>query len=235
MDRKTLQDPVAYHAELARDWDARYLKKSFRARLHAVRGCVKDRDLHAQLWVDAGCGSGTLSRWLAEQGCCVRGFDAAPEMVRTAASIAPGSTCRYPLSFECIETIASMPVPSGSLDGVLCSSVLEYVPDPDACLREFARVLKPGGLLLVSVPNAQSVVRMGRATLHRLGRSLGKRWFRVADYSHHQYSIERFNQLLATHGFRLDKVLPFGSRLPMWLQRQRFGGTLLMFGVAKEV
>jgi hypothetical protein len=76
---------------------------------------------------------------------------------------------------------------------------------------------------------------MGRATLHRLGRSLGRRWFRVVDYSHHQYSMERFTQLLAAHGFRLEKVLPFGSRLPMGLQRQRFGGTLLMFGAAKEV
>ena len=47
---------------------------------------------------------------------------------------------------------------SNSCDGVLCSSVLEYVSDVDTCLKEFARVLRPAGLLLVSVPNRHSIV-----------------------------------------------------------------------------
>ena len=235
MDSKTARDSIAYHAELAHDWDTRYLKKSFVARLHVLRECLEGRDLRSQLWVDAGCGTGSLSRWLAEQGCHVRGVDAAPEMVKTAASIVLSKSCPGTLSFERIETIASLPVPSASLDGVLCSSVLEYVQDPDACLHEFVRVLRPGGLLLVSVPNAQSVARKGQAAIHRLGRSVGKRWFRFLDYSKHQYSMEQFIRLLAAHRFRATKVLPFGSPIPVWLQRRRFGGSLLMVVAAREL
>jgi 2-polyprenyl-3-methyl-5-hydroxy-6-metoxy-1,4-benzoquinol methylase len=234
MDSKT-RDSIAYHAESARDWDTRYLRKSFVARLHALRECLEGRDLRSQLWVDAGCGTGTLSRWLAERGCHVRGVDAAPEMVRNAASIALSQSYAGTLSFERIETIASVPVPNGSLDGVLCSSVLEYMQDPDACLREFVRVLRPGGLLLVSVPNAQSVVRIGQTVIHRLGRSVGRCWFRFLDYSKHQYSTEEFVRLLAAHRFFAKKVLPFGSPIPVVLQRRRFGGSLLMFLAAREL
>ena len=229
MDSKTARESIAYHAELAHDWDTQYLKKSFVSRLHVLRECLEGYDLRSQLWVDAGCGTGTLSRWLAEQGCHVRGVDAAPEMVKTAASIALSKSYAGTLTFECIETIARLPVPSGSLDGILCSSVLEYVQDPDTCLAEFVRVLRPGGLLLVSVPNAQSVARKGQTAIHRIGRSVGKRWFRSLEYSKHQYSVEQFIRLLAAQRFRAAKVLPFGSPIPMWLQRRRFGGSLLMF------
>lgn len=48
--------------------------------------------------------------------------------------------------------ITSIPVPADSFDAVLCSEVLEHVPDPLAAVREFARVLKPGGTLILTVP-----------------------------------------------------------------------------------
>ena len=234
MESTTARDSITYHAGLAHDWDTRYLKKSFVARLHALQECLRGYDLRSQLWVDAGCGTGTLSRWLAEQGCHVRGVDAAQEMVQIGASIALDKKYTGTLTLQCIETIATLPVSSGSLDGVLCSSVLEYVQNPDACLREFVRVLRPGGLLLVSVPNAQSIARMGQAAIHRLGCSVGKRWFRFLDYSIHQYSVEQFIRLLSSHRFRAKKVLPFGSPIPLWLQRRRFGGPLLMFLATRE-
>jgi 2-polyprenyl-6-hydroxyphenyl methylase/3-demethylubiquinone-9 3-methyltransferase len=234
MDSETARDSIAYHAQLADGWETRYLKKSFAARLHVLRECLEGRDLRSELWVDTGCGTGTLSRWLAEQGCHVYGVDAAPEMVKIAASMALRKSYPGTLRFERIESIANLPIPSASLDGVLCSSVLEYVQDPDACLHEFVRVLRPGGLLLVSVPNAQSVARTGQVAIHRLGRFVGMSWFRFLYYSKHQYSKEQFIRFLAAHRFRAKKVLPFGSPIPVWLQRRRLGGSLLMFLAARE-
>lgn len=46
----------------------------------------------------------------------------------------------------------AIPVADGSFDAVLCTEMLEHVPDPVAVVRELARVLRPGGRLLLTAP-----------------------------------------------------------------------------------
>ena len=48
--------------------------------------------------------------------------------------------------------ITSIPEPDGSFDAVLCTEVFEHLPEPTAALREFARLLKPGGHLILTAP-----------------------------------------------------------------------------------
>jgi SAM-dependent methyltransferase len=55
---------------------------------------------------------------------------------------------------DIISDITAIPRPDASFDAVLCSEVLEHVPDPVAAVRELCRLLRPGGTLLVTVPNA---------------------------------------------------------------------------------
>lgn len=62
-----------------------------------------------------------------------------------------GTQGRYtPLDYEC--DITAIPVSSGFFDVVVCTEVLEHLPDPQLAIREFARVLRPGGKLLVTAP-----------------------------------------------------------------------------------
>lgn len=46
----------------------------------------------------------------------------------------------------------TLPFPDGSFEGVICTQVLEHVPDPGLLLAEMYRVLKPGGRLILSLP-----------------------------------------------------------------------------------
>ena len=53
---------------------------------------------------------------------------------------------------DIVSNIVSIPVSDESFDVVLCSEVLEHIPNPVAAIKEFSRILKPGGILLVTAP-----------------------------------------------------------------------------------
>jgi ubiquinone/menaquinone biosynthesis C-methylase UbiE len=53
---------------------------------------------------------------------------------------------------DIVSNIVSIPVPDASFDAVLCSEVLEHVPDPVSAIKEFSRILKPEGILLLTAP-----------------------------------------------------------------------------------
>ena len=67
-------------------------------------------------------------------------------------------------------SLTALGVQDASIDVVLCNQVLEHVPDCQAALREVRRVLRPGGLLLVGVPNEGSA--LGLLRNHVLQRSI---------------------------------------------------------------
>jgi 2-polyprenyl-6-hydroxyphenyl methylase/3-demethylubiquinone-9 3-methyltransferase len=231
-------DAVAYHGGLAADWEDRYKKRSFQARLEVLEECLRGRTLVGMQWLDAGCGTGTLTRFLAERGCSVTGLDAAAQMIEMARERTNDHPQREQMRFEVADrdsagTMERLPNAIGSLDGILCSSVLEYIPEAEQLVGEFARVLKPGGVLLISVPNAQSAVRRAQVGIHRLGRRLGKRWLPFIEYSRNEYSTSEFEALLRAQNFRTERVIVFGSPIPRWLQRRRLGGSLLMFAAIR--
>jgi len=53
---------------------------------------------------------------------------------------------------DIVSNIVLIPVSDESFDVVLCSEVLEHIPDPVAAIKEFSRILKPGGTLLITAP-----------------------------------------------------------------------------------
>lgn len=56
-----------------------------------------------------------------------------------------------------VSDITAIPVPDGTFDAALCTEVLEHVPDPAAAVKEFARILKPGGRLMLTAPLASGI------------------------------------------------------------------------------
>jgi ubiquinone/menaquinone biosynthesis C-methylase UbiE len=53
---------------------------------------------------------------------------------------------------DIVSDITSIPLPDQSVDAIMCTEVFEHIPDPISAIREFGRLLKPGGYLLITAP-----------------------------------------------------------------------------------
>ncbi len=106
--------------------------------------------------LDLGCGTGELARHLAAAGLQVTGCDISVNMLSQAATADPAATAgwiRLDPGWE------MLPFAAASFDAVIAASVLEYVGSPRAVLRECARILRPGGIMLCTVPDLTHPVR----------------------------------------------------------------------------
>jgi SAM-dependent methyltransferase len=151
----------------------------------------------AQRWVpargevlDYGCGPGRLSVWLARCGFRVRGADISERMIAQARAL---DSQGLDVSFETIAAAEDVLQPE-TCDAVLCSSVIEYVPDPDALLQGFRRALRRPGTLIISYANKSSLWR--------------RHWDRAARKENPMYSPHNhvwhwrgFKSLLVRNGF----------------------------------
>ena len=114
--------------------------------------------------LDLGCGTGELARALAAAGFGVTGCDISAEMLRQAAGT-PGR-CAGWVRLE--PHWRALPFASAAFDAVVAASVLEYVAEPATVLAECARVLRPGGVLLGTVPDLRHPVRWAEWPARRL-------------------------------------------------------------------
>jgi SAM-dependent methyltransferase len=97
-------------------------------------------------WLDVGCGDGgTSGTWLRDHGCRYLGVDVSATAVAQARSRG--------LDARLVDDAAELPFEDGSFSGILAVEVLEHLFEPARAAAEFKRVLKPGGLLFVSLPN----------------------------------------------------------------------------------
>jgi SAM-dependent methyltransferase len=93
--------------------------------------------------LDVGCGTGHHLARFRERGFDVAGVDGSEEMLDQARLLNPGADLRR-------ADVEGLPFPDGTFDVVVCVEVLRYLPRPTGCVREMARVLKPGGLCLAT-------------------------------------------------------------------------------------
>ena len=111
--------------------------------------------------LDVGCGEGrhSIAAWL-EAKVDVTGVDlsekdlqTAQERQQEAVQYLEGSEEGRSISFQQANAL-ELPFADNSFDKIICSEVLEHIPDYQGVLAEIKRVLKPDGLLAISVPRA---------------------------------------------------------------------------------
>jgi SAM-dependent methyltransferase len=135
--------------------------------------------------LDVGCGAGAFGRNRPADDYEVVGLDVDAGAVELAAE--SGTAFIHDVGQE------PLPFQDDSFDAVLAKDVLEHLPQPVVALREFERVLRPGGLLLVSVVMSRP-----------------KRVW--ADYTHVRGFTQRSaRQMLADAGFVVRHVWRMGG------------------------
>jgi SAM-dependent methyltransferase len=189
----------AHAAVIRRRW------RIFAAALHQFNGTA-DPTRRLRL-LDAGCGDGInligLRLILAElnRPLALVAIDNSPVRVeraktaeRAAGSIALGS-------------VSALPFESSSFDGVLCNHVLEHIPQPEAAALEISRVLRPGGLAIIGVPNEGAA--LARLRNHVLQRSILK----TTDHVNF-FTSASLSRLLNGVGLAVEEVRAAGFFVP---------------------
>jgi ArsR family transcriptional regulator len=192
-DQQRLQSVLAkrrtrsqeFFSSAAGQWD-RFRDDLFGDRFHlAALAALAD-----PRWIvgDLGCGTGQVSAALAPFVARVVAVDASPEMLQ-AARARVGAADNVDLRRGELE---ALPIDDGRLDVATLMLVLHHVPDPAVALREVARVLKPGGRLLLvdMLPHERENYRQ----------QMGHVWLGFAD--------EHLRRMLTDAGFADISIVP---------------------------
>jgi ubiquinone/menaquinone biosynthesis C-methylase UbiE len=141
------------------------------------------------LVLDLGCGTGEMAAAAAAAGMRAVGCDISAQMLRRARIAGLAGSAQREGSVQWVRLDPgwqTLPLRAGSCDAVVASSVLEYVADPVAVLRECCRVLRPGGMVLCTVPDPAHPVRWLERLLATAARppvtTLARRWPRPIGY-----------------------------------------------------
>jgi SAM-dependent methyltransferase len=108
--------------------------------------------------LDAGCGPGGNGAWLAEHGAVV-GVDVSPDALAFVRA-------RRPSTIPVQADVDALPFADEAYDAAVAITLLYSVPDDAAAVRELARVIRPGGAVVLVEPAFEALGRAHDATVH---------------------------------------------------------------------
>lgn len=149
--------------------------------------------------LDVGCGNGMHTIKVAHRAASVVGLDYSLESLGVGRRSAASAGAKN-VWFAATDLERGLAVASAGFDIVLCLDLLEHVYARDLVLTEIRRVLRPGGVLLLGVPNRAT---SWKRRLERAG------LFAYSDPDHKiEYTLPELERELATNGFVIRRLQP---------------------------
>jgi len=160
--------------------------------------------------LDIGCGEGYMLRKLSGKFKELYGLDISPSRLQEAEAKMKEFYPSEGSKFRFIEGNADDPLPfqDNFFDAIICMAVMEHVYDVFSLVKEMYRVLKPGGYVVVEVPNIAYFKNRLALLLGRLPvTSSPFNWQEVGwDGGHiHYFTIKKFCWLFGSQGFRIEE------------------------------
>ena len=208
---KNPKNAIDFHSDTAVEFDGKYVQSpQFQERFRIWTKLFEQYIKPEMSVLDAGCGSGVFSIYLAQKKCTVVGIDGSEKMIELCKqyNLSKGLS----ISFKQEELPLMNPQNYQNKDVILCSSVLEYISDYQEVICQFRHILKPNGLLIVSMPNQDSWYR-----------NLEKYIFKITKkpayyaYIQHIVSEKDFSKTLNQYGFELQKLVYYPNT--NWLSK----------------
>jgi ubiquinone/menaquinone biosynthesis C-methylase UbiE len=166
-----------YFAQVAREWDE--LRSGFFTEGMRDAAIAKVKLPANATVADVGTGSGFVLQGLLDKAVALTGYDESPEMLDQAAK----RFARYP-HVRLVKTDGrTLPAADNSYDAVFANMFLHHAPHPQQAIEEMARILKPGGTLVITDLDSHNQAWMAEAMADRwLGfdRSTIRRWYERA-------------------------------------------------------
>jgi len=184
---------------------------SFRIRRERAYEMAADR--RGGRVLDVGCGPGLTIDYFVDRGFQFYGVDISPEMIRQCQA----AFASVPAAHFSVGRIEAMEFPDATFDVVLSLGVVEYIEDDAAAVREMARVTRPGGSIIVSLPNRVSPYRFWDRTVYqsarRIGRALTGRGPIGPEVHRREYREREYCALLESHGLRVREVVYYNFKI----------------------
>jgi len=165
--------------------------------------------------LDVGCAAGELAAEAIARGWRVDGMEREPALAEAARAL---GVAVHVGDFDG----GRWPWPSAAFDAAVAGEVIEHLVDTDQFLAELARVVRPGGALIVTTPNLASLENRVRLLLGRYPMWMDHR---VEGAGHLRYYTPRvLKTQLQAHGFRVERHV--GNWVPLvpqrWADDRRF-------------
>jgi 2-polyprenyl-3-methyl-5-hydroxy-6-metoxy-1,4-benzoquinol methylase len=178
-------------------------KKEFEDRLKIVFSWILRNVRKGSKILDVACADGYFSKELVKAGYRVYGCDLSKEIL--------GNAKRWGIKTKVCNLEKSLPYPPEYFDFVFAGEVIEHIIDTDFFLEECGRVLKKGGILIITTPNLASLENRARLLIGIQPRLLEYRLGKGNNGHVRGYALRTLVSQTKEHGLKIKKV--FGSHL----------------------
>jgi len=200
-------DSISYHDDIFMEFDGNYHKKtSFKERTRIFLDLMDKYVARESRILDLGCGTGRLAFPLAETGRSVMGIDGSEKMIEFCARRAQKNQVKNIRFFRMKFPEEADLEKIGLVDAVICSSVIEYLENPDLVFTLIHQLLSERGMFILSVPNGSSFYRALEKLSYRLIHKPA-----YLKYVSNYFTASELRSALSQRGFQHKETRMFGT------------------------